>query len=366
MRALRIDENSPYQQLVGVGGIGTGMFFALEGNHTLGRGESRPCGLLDVRDYCKLHIIIHYVARLLGAKPSGVPFHVMPIGKVGGDASGRQLVKEMLAAGIDTQFVQAIPGSPTLLSVCFQYPNGEGGNLTTNNSAAEQITRQDVEDARRVLGARGKKTIALAAPEIPLDVRCRLLELAGEAGAFRVASLVSAEVSAARDCGMLEMLDLLAVNEDEAEELVGKRLIPDSPDDFVRSCLVFTEGHGNLRMIVTAGKNGAYAFADGNWNHCSAHEVSIASTAGAGDALLGGVIATLACGIPLLRSGSHQENVVGSALEFGVLLAGYKCLSPHTIHPDACLDTLLQFATGLGLELAPEFQQRFSEPVYGG
>ena len=66
MRALRIDKSSPYQQLLGVGGIGTGILFALEGNHTLGREESRPGQLLDVRDYCKLHIIIHYVARLLG------------------------------------------------------------------------------------------------------------------------------------------------------------------------------------------------------------------------------------------------------------------------------------------------------------
>jgi parallel beta-helix repeat protein len=34
-----------------------------------------------VRDYCKLHIISHYVAVLLGADPSGNPFHVLPIGK---------------------------------------------------------------------------------------------------------------------------------------------------------------------------------------------------------------------------------------------------------------------------------------------
>ena len=61
MRYLRIGENSPFNQLIGVGGLGTGIFFELEGDHTLGRNESRPGRLLDVKDYCKLHIVIHSV-----------------------------------------------------------------------------------------------------------------------------------------------------------------------------------------------------------------------------------------------------------------------------------------------------------------
>ena len=35
MRVLRIDEHSPFRQLVGVGGLGTGISFALKGDHTL-------------------------------------------------------------------------------------------------------------------------------------------------------------------------------------------------------------------------------------------------------------------------------------------------------------------------------------------
>ena len=55
-----------YDVVVGTGGIGSGIFLALEGNRTLGREESRPADLLDQRDYCKLHIVSHYVRRLLG------------------------------------------------------------------------------------------------------------------------------------------------------------------------------------------------------------------------------------------------------------------------------------------------------------
>ncbi len=53
-------------RMIGTGGIGSGRFFALDGNHTLGREESRSGRFLDRRDYCKLHIVSHYVRPLLG------------------------------------------------------------------------------------------------------------------------------------------------------------------------------------------------------------------------------------------------------------------------------------------------------------
>ncbi|MBZ5573853.1 MAG: hypothetical protein LAO09_18465 [Acidobacteriia bacterium] len=370
MRALRIDKSSPYQQLLGVGGIGTGIFFALEGNHTLGREESRPGQLLDVRDYCKLHIIIHYVARLLGASPSGSPFHVLPIGNIGDDLPGRQLLKEMSDAGIDTRLVHTIPGKPTMYSVCFQYPDGDGGNITTSNSAAGALTEQDLDGVADRQALRGGRTIALAAPEVPLEVRHRLLKLATSAGALRAASFVAAEVVTARDAGMFDLLDLVSLNEGEAAALVGCQFSPGEPGRFVDGCLEFLRTkYPKLGMVVTVGETGAYAFADRACNHCPAPKVKVSSTAGAGDALLGGVIAALAAGIPLLRTGPatdrRADGVLETALDFGVLLASYKCLSPHTIHPDAGLDTLQGFAHDLGLAFSPGIERFFTEAGAG-
>ena len=113
-RTLEFNAHSPYRQLVGVGGIGTGLFFELENNHTLGRNESRAARLLNIRDYCKLHIISHYVAVLLGANPRGSPFRVLPIGKVGADDAGRRMIGEMSAVGIDTRYVEVPPISQPL------------------------------------------------------------------------------------------------------------------------------------------------------------------------------------------------------------------------------------------------------------
>ena len=366
MRVLRIDAGSPYQQLVGVGGIGTGIFFQLEGSHTLGREESRPGRLLEVRDYCKLHIVVHYVAKLLGAQPAGVPFHVLPIGNLGDDPPGRQVLQEMSDAGIDAKLVRTLKGKPTLFSVCFQYPDGKGGNITASNSAAGALTVEDLDGVNAILASRGTRTVALAAPEVPLEARHRFLELATDAGSFRVASFVSAEVKPARDSGMLDLLDLVSLNEEEAAELVGCHFAAREPRKFLDACLEFlSKTHPHLQMVVTAGASGAYALADGICNHCVAPKVEVASTAGAGDALLGGVIAALAAGIPLLREESAQDMTagrpLGTALDFGVLLASYKCRSPHTIHPDACLDTLIEFACGLGLAFSPQIEHLFSE-----
>ena len=111
MRVLRIDQNSFYRQLIGVDGIGSGIFFELEGNVTLGRNESRPGRLLGVRDYCKLHIVIHYVAKLLGARVSGSRSTYSPSDEWGKMLRGRQVVKEMTEAGIDTRSVHATPST---------------------------------------------------------------------------------------------------------------------------------------------------------------------------------------------------------------------------------------------------------------
>jgi sugar/nucleoside kinase (ribokinase family) len=365
MRVLRIDRDSPYRNLIGVGGLGTGLFFALEGEHTLGRNESRPARLLDVRDYCKLHIVIHYVAKLLGAQPSGSPFHIVPVGKVGADQAGEHVLQEMRNAGIDVALVQIDKDKPTLFSACFQYPDGSGGNITTTNSAAAGLSAGDLGEAAKFLAADGASSIALSVPEVPLVVRREFLKLASDAGAFRAASFVEAEIAAARKLGMFEMLDLVALNESEAENFIGCRFSLSASGSFVKKCRSLTKKvYHRLKMVVTAGKRGALAFSEGQYNFCPTPKVKSVSTAGAGDALLGGVLSGLALGMPFLRSSPEppQKNgrPIATAFELGVLLGSYKVTSPHTIHPSASVDGLLTFAKEKGIEFSADLAQRMT------
>ena len=91
MDSLKIDVSAcRFKAMIGVGGIGSGSFFLLNGDHTLGREESRSGRFLDKRDYCKLHIISHYVKALLGKD-----FAVIPVGRVGNDDIGTTLLAEV-------------------------------------------------------------------------------------------------------------------------------------------------------------------------------------------------------------------------------------------------------------------------------
>jgi sugar/nucleoside kinase (ribokinase family) len=348
-----------YTLFTGVGGIGTGMFFALEGNATLGRNESRLGRLLDVRDYCKLHIIAHYVAVLTGAAPSGSPVRVAPIGKVGRDPQGERLVAEMKAAGMDLRFVEAVSDRPTLLSVCFQYPDGSGGNITTSDAAAAALSVADVASAEPLLAEAGGKGIVLAAPEVPLEVRGRMLALGTKHGALRAASFASGEMAEAAQRGMFSRMDILAINEDEAAAMAGVAYDAADVSAFLgKVSAALGRFNPLMRIILSAGAAGAYGFDDGMWVHTPAAKVKVASTAGAGDALFGGTLAAFAAGVPFVVEGPERKALsdapLRSAVDFGTLLAAYSVTSPHTIAPDASVDALLAFAKRLGLTLGEE------------
>lgn len=340
--------------MIGIGGIGSGIFFALDGNHTLGRDESRLGRLLDIRDYCKLHIISHYVARLLGAG-AGSDFRVIPIGKVGDDAPGRQMILEMKAAGMETDHVQTVTGSPTLFSACFQYPDGTGGNITTSNSAAAQLKCEDLDSLQ---GLFSEPAVALAAPEVSLEVRAHFLQMATGRGAFRAASFTAAEVAPALELGMFANLDLVSLNEGEAAAFAGRAFDPRNPMPFLRACeKSLRTNYPQLRFVVTAGCLGAFAFCQGAWDFCPAPVVQVASTAGAGDALLGGLIAATVAGLPFLRRDHSLDRdrpqPIASALDLAVLLASYSATSPHTIHPEAAMENLIALAADLRIAFTP-------------
>ena len=350
--------------MVGIGGIGSGIFFALDGNHTLGRDESRLGRLLDIRDYCKLHIISHYVAKLLSARADG-GFRVIPAGKVGDDGPGRQMIGEMAAAGMDTSRVEMVAGAPTLFSVCFQYPDGVGGNITTSNSAAAQWSSADVD---RLEDLFAEPAVALAAPEVPLETRAHFVRMAGRHGAFRAASFAAAEVAPELELGMFADLDLVSLNEGEAAVLAGRDFDGADPQPFLRACESrLAARYPKLRVAVTVGSLGAFAFCNGTWDFCPAPKVKVASTAGAGDALLAGLIAGVVAGLPFLRPVASLRRASGgplaSALDVAVLLASYTVTSPHTIHPQADRKTLLAFATEMGVSLAEGIQRLL--PVRG-
>ncbi|MHB9134268.1 MAG: carbohydrate kinase family protein [Armatimonadota bacterium] len=333
-----------YQAMIGVGGIGSGMFFALSGNHTLGREESRGGHFLDRRDYCKLHIISHYVQTLLGPA-----FTTIPVGRVGADDAGARLLEEMAEVGLDLRYTHALPGEQTLFSFCFIYPDGSGGNLTTDDSACARVDAAAVQEAEAEFTRFAGRGVALAAPEAPLDARIALLELATRYHFFRVASFTSEEIAGAVVDGLLAKVDLLAINIDEAGLAAGINADGRPPAEVVAAAVdVLAKMNPALQISITAGKDGSWAWDGSALTHQPVFPVTVESTAGAGDAHLSGVIAGLAAGLPLAQA--HQ---------LGALTGSVSVTSLHTINKEIDRELLGRYVRESGITLDEAVRELF-------
>jgi ribokinase len=329
-------KESRFRAMIGVGGIGTGSFFALNGTNTVGREESRSGRFIDRRDYCKLHIVSHYVKALLGPD-----FTVLPVGKVGNDDPGKRLWEEMEEAGLDLRYVEKTGEAPTLYSFCFVYPDGSGGNFTTDDSACARVTADFVSRAEEAFRLYRGAGTALALPEAPLAARLRLLELGTRYGFYRAASFSSKEVGEILNPGVLGMIDLLALNIDEAARAVerasGERVAAGAESIVEAAVSVFSRLNPCVKVSVTAGKKGSWVWDCRRVTHAPAPEVEAVSAAGAGDAFLAGMLA-----------GVHAGLDLPEAQELAALVAALSVTSPHTIHKGIDRESLARFAVRVG------------------
>ncbi|MEX1239991.1 MAG: carbohydrate kinase family protein [Cyclobacteriaceae bacterium] len=329
---------SRFRAMIGTGGIGAGSLFLMSGNHTLGREESRGGKYLDARDYCKLHIITHNVKAL-----SGADFPVFPLGKVGDDDVGRRIFREMHEAGLNLDYVHTVAGDKTLFGFCFLYPDGTGGNLTTEESACTKVDPSFIELATPLFSKYEGGFLALSAPEVPLAARKKLLELTRIYKGFSVASFTSGEMEESERTGMLSLVDFLAINIDEAAALTGMRVDKSDAGVIVERTIEKMRAiNPSAWLSVTAGKLGSWSWDGKQLTHVPVFAVDVKSSAGAGDAHIAAIISGLVAGLTL-----QQSQVLGS------LAGAFAVTSQHTIHPGMSRKNLCALAMRSGNELDP-------------
>jgi sugar/nucleoside kinase (ribokinase family) len=280
------------------------MFLALEGDETFGREESRGAYLLDRRDFAKLHIIAHYVRVL-----SGSSFHVAPIGCVGGDDAGHSIKRELCREGIDVSHVRTVEDLPTMFSVCLFYPDGQGGNITTLNSASTAVTVRDVETAEPLFRRFRDRGVALAAPEVPIAARQAVLRLATSYGFFRAGSFVRAELTSGAATPLLADLDLLVLNCEEAAALA--EVPPGASSETIATSTrdVLASKYRRLATVVTAGMHGSWVWDGDRLWHEPGLEANVVNTAGAGDAHLAALIVALGAGAAIREANAFATVV---------------------------------------------------------
>lgn len=353
-----------YSRVIGTGGIGSGLTFFLHGNDTLGRNESRMGDLMQFRDYCKLHIIIHYIAVLLGTTTAD-RFEIIPIGKVGNDDIGRICLNEIQALGINCRHICIEPNCSTLFSICFQYPDGTGGNITSSNSASSRVKPEDIELFFINHPKTGSGEIILAVPEVPLDARIKLLELGRSRGSLNIASILSSEARLFSSIQGYELVDLLSINIDEARKIAGIEDGSAQQEFVIDKCTkTVTAVNPSITILITDGPNGSYIFSNNNMEFIPALEVKVEATAGAGDAFLAGLISGICCELPLFKGRNDtffSESPLCSAVELGALLAALSITTSDTIHQTANAELIHRFAKQMGVKFGYDFDILFSQ-----
>jgi sugar/nucleoside kinase (ribokinase family) len=348
---------TPYEYITGTGGIGSGVVYKLLGDHDLGRNETRFGHRSEQRDFCKLHIVFHYIAVLLAELQPSI--EVYPIGAVGDDDEGKGLVRLMRSAGLKCDYLKTTRDSPTLKSVCYQFPDGSGGNITESESASSKVGPSDIDQAQPFLSQR--KTISIALPEVPLNTRLHLIERSKAEGTFTAASFISEELQHIDIQWIAEKTDLLALNIDEAVTLAQvsghTNAAEDSPLAATELCYqTLSVFNSEMRLVVTAGSDGAYAAHKGKVHKLPALKLAAVNTAGAGDAFLAGVIIGHVLGYDFISDSPL------SAFRFGRNLSAFSVLSKDTINFDISIESFDYFLREHGeIEMADSLKNIYTE-----
>ena len=216
-------------------------------------------------------------AALLGAS-------VAFLGRVGDDGFGGPLVRALADKGVDTSFVQEVPGSSTGAAFVTVTPDGENA-ITVAPGANRRLTAEDVD---AVSGYIGEAQVLVAQMEVPPEVVLRAVEVAAGSGTRALVNLAPPfEVPRA----LLEKLDPLVINEHEAAFLLGERVegVDGALDAAPR---LLSLGPGSV--VVTLGEDGAVFSGGESAQHLMAPKVKVVDTTGAGDVFVGALAARLA------------------------------------------------------------------------
>lgn len=318
-----------YNKVVGTGGIGTGMLFISDKLETFARSESRMVFLSDAKDYCKQQIVLHYTSVLTKGQAQ-----VIPIGCVGVDSIGEMLLREMQDDGMDTRFIKRSKKNPTTISICVQYPDKEGFNFTARNSASEEVTVEYVLKSLKQLDI-DSQTILAIIPEVPIESRYQMLCYGQKMGAFNAITIPVSEAEYFLNRGALKLVDLLAVNREEAEALSGITGDGQSVSEALYNKI--RKQNSGAALIVTDGEEGIFTFCANSFEKVNPLPVKVINTTGAGDACLGGVLAGIILGLPLQKGNNDVvfgETPLRSAVELGAVCAGMAIELEDTIAKD--------------------------------
>ncbi len=198
------------------------------------------------------------------------------IGRVGGDPYGTDLRNRLADEGVDVTYVRIDPEAPTGLAIIIVEPSGQNSIILAPGANA-RVGLADVEAAEPFI----RTTKALVVQmEMPASVASRALHLARSIG---VRTIFNQAPALPIDRSALECVDLLIVNETEAEVLTGVDV-----DGLAgaRRAAAILRSTGPGAAIVTMGGSGAVVDGPDGQDFVPAFVVDVVDTTAAGDAFV--------------------------------------------------------------------------------
>lgn len=206
------------------------------------------------------------------------------IGKVGQDAEGQFMVKQLTDSGVDAQYVagsdQAATGSAFIL-----LDSSSENRILIDGGTNQQVTPADVTVAQTAIAA---SDFLIAQFETPLAATERGFELAKAAGKATI--LNPAPATTAVPASLLALTDLIAPNETEAATLTGVT-ITDESSMIKAATALQTQGVANV--IITVGSQGAFWMQGTEHGFVPAYKVQAVDTTAAGDTFIGALSSVL-------------------------------------------------------------------------
>jgi ribokinase len=226
------------------------------------------------------------------------------VAHAGKDQWGLHLDAALTDAGVDTTFFRLVQGVSTGVAIIEVTPDGENSLVLAVSPGAE-LAVTDVEAALEATSAAVVIQLDIAADSVGVALNLPRPRLV-------IGNLVP---DAALDLRLLQRLDLLVVNEHEAQ------LILDTPDIAPIRAAGLLRDHGPRAVVVTVGAGGAaYSEANGG-GVISAPDVTVVDTTGAGDAFLGSLALDLSRGASVKAAVKRAVRVGAEAVQHhGALL----------------------------------------------
>ena len=243
-------------------------------------------------------------ARIAGAGK------VWMAGRVGKDGFGDEAIQNLAANGVATSLIVRAD-EPT--GCAFITVDGSGENAITVASGANLAARAADVPAPHL----GPDTVLVLQMEVPFAEALEVARRTRAASGRVVWNLAPVPEQMTREMisDVLAATDYLITNEHEALDAAAALGARQTDFEAAAAQLAMT---GQLTCVVTAGAQGAFAFApDGARVHAPSPEITPVDTTGAGDTFVGAFACILGEQAPLQK-----------ALEVGCEAAALKCLRP--------------------------------------